>query len=177
VYQNKLRFFQADNAKGGYIDMTALENGVSTNLAPYRYLYVTRATSNQTIGSGTWSNRDVIFNNVVTSQGITFDTSTGIATLAAGVYRISAQIAWAAAASYIYQWSCYDNSNTQLGPLVEQVTPTNGTNNVSSGILDFILSAPSGRSVKIRTNNNNTASTGEVIRFDLNTLMIIQQVG
>jgi hypothetical protein len=178
IYQNKLRIFESGgSARGAYIDITDLENGVATNLAPYRYLYVTRLTTTQTIPGGeNWANRDIIFNNQVVSRGISYNTSTGRATLSPGVYRISAQLAWSAAATYIIQYSCYDSSNNQLGPTVEQIQPTSNAN-VSSGDLDFIYTVSSTIDVKIRTNNNTTALSGEYIRTDLNTQMIIQQIG
>jgi hypothetical protein len=178
IYQNRFRIFESGgSARGAYIDMTGLEAGVATNLAPYRYLYVTRATTNQTIVSGTWANRDIIFNNQVLSRGISYDTSTGRATLVPGVYRISAQLAWSAGATYLIQFSCYDSSNNQLGPTVEQIQPTSGSNNVSSGDLDFIYTVSSTIDVKIRTSSSTNALTGEYIRADLNTAMIIQQIG
>ena len=178
VYQNKLRFFEdGGSARGGYIDITDLQNLVGVNLAPYRYLYVTRLTTNQTIPSGTWANRDIIFNNQVTALGITYNTTSGIATLAPGVYRISAQLAWSAAAIYNFQFSCYTSANVQIGPAVEIVQSTNPTNNISNGYLDFIYTVSSTTDVKIRTTANTTALNGESIRSDLNTSMIIQQIG
>jgi hypothetical protein len=48
---------------------------------------------------------------------------------------------------------------------------------VSSGDLDFIYTVTSTIDVKIRTNNSTTALSGEYIRTDLNTQMIIQQIG
>jgi hypothetical protein len=179
VYQNKLRIFESGgSARGGYIDMTGLESGVATNLAPYRYLYVNRTTSTQTIPGGeNWANRDIIFNNRVLTRGISYDTSTGRATLVPGVYRITAQLAWSAGAGYLIQFSCYDSSNNQLGPTVEQIQPTSGSNNVSSGDLDFIYNVTSQIDVKIRTSGTTNALSGEYIRSDLNTTFIIQQIG
>jgi hypothetical protein len=178
VFQNRIRFFESGGSvRGGYIDITDLQAGVATNLAPYRYLYVTRITTTQTIPGGeNWANRDIIFNNQVVSRGISYNTSTGRATLAPGVYRISAQLAWSAAATYIIQYSCYDSSNNQLGPSVEQIQPTSNAN-VSSGDLDFIYTVSSTIDVKIRTTSTTTALSGEYIRTDLNTAMIIQQIG
>jgi len=178
VYQNKYRIFeQGGSARGGYIDITDLETSVGVNLAPWRYLYVTRATSNQTIGSGTWANIDIIFNNQVVAKGISYNTSTGVARLSPGVYRITAQLAWLAGAVYTLQFSCYDSSNNQLGPTVEMIQSTNGTNNISDSYLDFIYTVSSTTEVKIKTTNVTSALTGEQIRSDLNTSMIIQQIG
>ena len=179
IYQNKLRIFESGgSARGAYIDITGLEAGVATNLSPYRYLYANRSGSTQTIPGGqNWANRDIIFNNQVLTRGISYDTSTGRATLVPGVYRISAQLAWSAGATYLIQYSCYDSSNNQLGPNVEQIQPTSGSNNVSSGDLDFIYSTSSSIDVKIRTSSSTNALSGEYIRADLNTTFIIQQIG
>ena len=146
------------------------------NGLPNDYLYVTRNT-NQTISSGTWADRDIIFNNSVVSKGISYNTGTGLATLTGGkVYRITARLAWSAAASYLLQYSCYDSSNSQLGPTVEIVQSTNSSNNISDGTLDFIYAPGSNIDIKIRTTSGTSALSGEFIRGDLNTQLIIQQI-
>lgn len=143
---------------------------------PNDYLYATRATSNQTVGSA-WANTDVIFNNVSVSKGISFNTSTGVASLTGGkVYRVTARLAWSAAATYNLQFSCFTSANTQIGPTVEIIQATNGTSNISDGTLDFIYAPGSNTDIKIRCTNNNTALSGEQIRADLNTQFIIQQI-
>ena len=143
---------------------------------PNDYLYATRATSNQTVGSA-WANTDVIFNNVSVSKGISFNTSTGVASLTGGkVYRVTARLAWSAAATYNLQFSCFTSADTQIGPTVEIIQATNGTNNISDGTLDFIYAPGSNTDIKIRCTNNNTALSGEQIRADLNTQFIIQQI-
>lgn len=78
---------------------------------------------------------------------------------------------------YLIQFSCYNSSNTQIGPAVELVQSTNTSNNISSVNLDFIYVVTSQVGIKIRTTNNTTALSGEFIRSDLNTSMITQQVG
>jgi hypothetical protein len=143
---------------------------------PNDYLYATRATSNQTVGSA-WANTDIIFNNVSVSKGISFNTGTGVASLIGGkIYRVTARLAWSAAASYNLQFSCYTSANVQIGPNVEIVQSTNGTNNISDGTLEFIYAPGSNTDIKIRCTNNNTALSGEQIRADLNTQFIIQQI-
>ena len=176
IYQNRLRFFESGgSARGAYIDITTQGAGVATNISPNAWLYVTRNT-NQTIGSGNWANQDIIFNNSIISNNITYNTSTGRATLTAGTYRITARLAWSAAATYILQYSLYDSSNNQLGPTVEQIQPT-GNANISSGDLDMIYTTGTSIDVKIRTNGSTTALSGEYIRGDLNTQFIIQKIG
>jgi hypothetical protein len=177
VYQNRLRFFESGgSARGAYIDITTQGAGVATNISPNAWLYVTR-NINLTIVSGTWADRDVIFNNSVISNNITYNNATGRATLTAGTYRITARLAWSAGGTYLIQYSCFDSSNNQLGPTVEQIQPTSGSNNVSSGDLDFIYTTGTTIDVKIRTLSTTTALSGEYIRGDLNTQLIIQKIG
>jgi hypothetical protein len=189
TYQNQFRLLKGTNTGGSTVAyiITDLQSG-NTQFAgavtasaysglPNDYLYAIRRSTNQTIGSGTWADRDIIFNFTVVSKGITYDTSTGLADLVGGkVYRITSRLAWSAAATYLLQYSCYDNSNNQLGPIVEIIQSTNGTNNISDGTLDFIYAPVSNIKIKIRTTNNTTALTGEEIRADLNTQLIIQQI-
>jgi len=177
VYQNKLRFFESGgSARGAYIDITTQAAGVATNISPNAWLYVTRNT-NQTIGGGNWANTDIIFNNIVASNNIAYSIVTGLATLTAGTYRITSRLAWNAAAAYVYQFSCYDSSNTQLGPTTEQLPPTYVSNNSSDGTLDFIYTTAVSIQVKIRTTAGITAQAGEYVRGDLNTQFIIQKIG
>jgi hypothetical protein len=143
---------------------------------PNDYLYTTRNTT-QNIGGGTWANQDIIFDNTVASKGISYSTVTGLATLTGGkVYRITARVAWASLGSYTFEISCYDNLNTQLGPIAQQLAPGNGSFNSSDGTLDFIYAPVSNTSVKIRTTPATTALSGESVRGDLNTQFIIQQI-
>jgi hypothetical protein len=143
---------------------------------PNSYLYVSR-TTNQTIPSGNWANRDILFNSIIYGNGISYDSGTGLASLTAGkVYRITARLAWNSLAVYLLQFSCYDSSDVQLGPTVEIVQASNTSNNISDGTLDFIYVPPSNTNIKIRTTANTTALSGEYIRGDLNTQLIIQQI-
>jgi hypothetical protein len=165
------------NLQSGNTQFTGAVTASAYSGLPNDYLYVIRRSSNQTIGSGTWADRDIIFDFTVVSKGIAYDTSTGLADLVGGkVYRITSRLAWSAAATYLLQYSCYDSSNNQIGPTVEIVQSTNSTNNISDGTLDFIYAPASNIRIKIRTTNNTTALTGEQIRNDLNTQFIIQQI-
>ena len=187
-YQNQLRILKGTNTGGsttGYFTMN-LDTGASQFLGPVTasaysglpndYLYTIRNT-NQTIGSGTWANRDIIFNNINITKGIAYNVGTGLASLTGGkVYRITARLAWSAAAPYLLQYSCYTSADTQIGPTVEIVQSTNTSNNISDGTLDFIYAPGSNTDIKIRTTNNTSALSGEFIRGDLNTQLIIQQI-
>jgi hypothetical protein len=188
TYQNQFRLLKGTNTGGsttGYFTMN-LDTGASQFLGPVTasaysglpndYLYTIRNT-NQTIGSGTWANRDIIFNNINITKGIAYNVGTGLASLTGGkVYRITARLAWSAAAPYLLQYSCYTSADTQIGPTVEIVQSTNTSNNISDGTLDFIYAPGSNTDIKIRTTNNTSALSGEFIRGDLNTQLIIQQI-
>ena len=96
--------------------------------------------------------------------------------MTAGTYRITARLAWSAAASYLIQFSLFDSSNNQLGPTVEQTQPTSGSSNTSDATFDMIYDTGSTIDVKIRTSSSTTALSGEFIRGDLNTQLIIQKL-
>jgi len=164
------------NLQSGNTQFTGAVTASAYSGLPNDYLYATRSGSSQTVGSA-WANTDVVFNNVSVSKGISFNTSTGVASLTGGkVYRVTARLAWGAAASYNLQFSCFTSANTQIGPTTEIIQSTNGTNNISDGTLDFIYAPGSNTDIKIRCTNNNTALSGETIRADLNTQFIIQQI-
>jgi hypothetical protein len=135
-------------------------------------------SGNQTIVSGTWANKDIIFNDV-SSNNFTYNSSTGIATLKAGkTYRITARLAWAAAAVYVLQFRVYNQTTSAfIGPTAEMIQSTNGTNNISDNTLEHIFAVgASDADISIRTTNITNALTGEYIRGDLNTQLIIQQI-
>jgi len=187
-WQNQFRILKGTNTGGstaGYFYMN-LDNGNTQFTGavtasafsglPNDYLYATRSGSSQTVGSA-WANTDIIFNNVAVSKGITYNTSTGIASLTGGkVYRITARLAWGAAATYNLQFSCYTSANTQIGPTTEVVQASNATSNISDGTCEFIYAPGSNTDIKIRCTSNNTALSGETVRADLNTQFIIQQI-
>jgi hypothetical protein len=142
---------------------------------PNDYLYVTRNTT-QTTGTN-WASQTIIFNNVIASRGITYDTGTGVISLTGGkVYRITSRVAWSALGSYTFEISCYDSASNQLGPIAQQLAPGNGSFNSSDGTLDFIYAPASNIGVQIKTTSNTTALSGESVRGDLNTQLIIQQI-
>jgi hypothetical protein len=135
-------------------------------------------SGNQTIGSGTWANRDIVFNDV-SSNNFTYNSSTGIATLKAGkTYRITSRLAWAAAGVYVLQFRIYNQTTSAfVGPTAEIIQSTNGTNNISDSTLEHIFAVgASDVDISIRTTNITNALTGEYIRSDLNTQLIIQQI-
>lgn len=144
---------------------------------PNSWLHALR-TSNQTIGSGTWASRDIIFDQV-SSINFTYNSTTGIATLKAGkTYRLTARLAWSAAGLYTLKFRVYNQTTSAFtGPTVEMIQSPNGTYNVSDNTLEHILAVgTSDIDISIRTTADTNALTGEYIRGDLNTQLIIQQI-
>ena len=144
---------------------------------PNSWLHALR-TSNQTIGSGTWASRDIIFDQV-SSINFTYNSSTGIATLKAGkTYRLTARLAWSAAGLYTLKFRVYNQTTSAFtGPTVEMIQSPNGTYNVSDNTLEHVLAVgASDIDISIRTTADTNALTGEYIRGDLNTQLIIQQI-
>jgi hypothetical protein len=165
------------NLQTGNTQFVGAVTASSYNGLPNDYLYVTLNT-NQTIPfPQTWTNRDILFDTIAVIKGIPYNPITGIASLTGGkVYRITSRLAWSAAAAYLLQYSCYDSTNIQIGPTVEIVQSTNGSNNISDGTLDFIYTPAVNTDIKIRTTPAANAQSGEYIRGDLNTQLIIQQI-
>ena len=189
TWQNQFRILKGTNTGGStaglvYVD---LHNG-NTNFVgavtasaysglPNSWMHALRS-GNQTIGSGTWANRDIVFNDV-SSNNFTYNSSTGIATLKAGkTYRITSRLAWAAAGVYVLQFRIYNQTTSAfVGPTAEIIQSTNGTNNISDSTLEHIFAVgASDVDISIRTTNITNALTGEYIRSDLNTQLIIQQI-
>jgi hypothetical protein len=187
VYQNQFRILKGTNAGSvSGIMVTDLQTNNTQFLGPVTasaydglpndYLYATRSGSNQTVVSS-WANTDIIFNNTNASKGISYNTTSGLASLTGGkVYRITARLAWNAAAVYTLQYSCYDSSNNQIGPIVNIVQSTSAVNNISDGTLEFIYAPGSNTDIKIRTTNGCNALSGETVSGFLNTQFIIQQI-
>jgi hypothetical protein len=61
--------------------------------------------------------------------------------------------------------------------MVEIVQAPQATYNISDGSLDFIYAAATTTDIKIRTGNITSALSGEYIRGDLNTQLIIHRIG
>jgi hypothetical protein len=188
-YQDTFRILRGTNAGGSNTSLFTLNlttgntlfTGAVTASAysglPNAWLHALRS-GNQTIGSGTWASRDIIFNNY-SSNNFTYDSSTGIATLKAGkTYRITARLAWSAAGLYTLKFGVYNQSTSGFtGPTVEMIQSPNGTFNVSDTTLEHIFNVgASDVNISIRTTSDTNAQTGEAIRGDLNTQLIIQQI-
>ena len=131
-------------------------------------LYAVRNGTNQTIPSGNWSNRDIVFNQAAVQQGITYNTSTGIANLSANTtYLIQSQLSWNAGAAFVYGFAVFDSSNNQLSKTMEAFPPTGTTNNISCGVLQFMYTPTANVGVKVRTTSVTNALTGESVRADV----------
>lgn len=143
---------------------------------PNSWLHAIRS-GDQTISSGTWASRDIIFNQVA-SNNFTYNSTTGVATLKARkTYRITARVAWSAAGLYVLKFRIYNQTTGFFtGPTVEMIQSPNGTYNVSDNTLEMIFNVGSSDTdISIRTTSDTNALTGEYVRGDLNTQLIIQQ--
>jgi len=189
TWQNQFRILRGSNTAGSnaglvYVDLqsgnTQFVGAVTASAysgLPNSWLHALR-TSNQTIGSGTWASRDIIFDQV-SSINFTYNSSTGIATLKAGkTYRLTARLAWSAAGLYTLKFRVYNQTTSAFtGPTVEMIQSPNGTYNVSDNTLEHVLAVgASDIDISIRTTADTNALTGEYIRGDLNTQLIIQQI-
>jgi hypothetical protein len=142
-----------------------------------RFLSAGRS-NNQTITSGTWSNVNVIMNFVRESSGITYNSTTGVFTLEAGItYRVTAQAAFQASTAYVYGYRMVESvSGLQIGPSAETAAPTSSsTNSVGPG-LDVIFTPTETKDYRLRMSPFVTASTGEQLRFDMGTFLNIVSV-
>jgi uncharacterized membrane protein len=141
------------------------------------YLYAKR-TTNQTIASGTWASRDIIFNINSASSGIAYDTSTGVASLTGGkVYRITALLSWSRSSAFSAIWSLFNNAdNSQLGPDVYNDSVTYTINEFVNPTLDMILAPTSSIDVKIRTSSNMSVYDSSLYVQGTNVCLIIQQI-
>ena len=188
-WQNQFRILKGTNTGGStaglvYVDLqngnTQFVGAVTASAysgLPDAWLHALRS-GNQTIDGGTWASRDIIFNEV-SSNNFTYNSSTGIATLKAGkTYRLTARLAWSAAGLYTLKFRIYNQTTSAFtGPTVEMIQSPNGTYNVSDNTLEHILAVgASDVDISIRTTADTNALTGEYIRGDLNTQLIIQQI-
>ena len=141
------------------------------------YLYAKR-TTNQTISTGTWANRDIIFNINSASSGIAYDTATGVASLTGGkVYRITALLSWSRTSAFSAIWSLFNNAdNSQLGPDVYNDSVTYTINEFVNPTLDMILAPTSSIDVKIRTTSNMSVYDSSLYVQGTNVCLIIQQI-
>jgi len=145
---------------------------------PARYLAAVRAT-NQTISSGNWSNINVIMNSVRESDGITYNSTTGVFTLEGGVtYRITAQLGWQAASNYFYAFRLVNSTTgVQIGPSSETLPPSLTSSNTPAPVLDIIVTPSTTTDYRLRTAVGMTAGSGEQIRSDVGTFLNIVQLG
>jgi len=151
--------------------------GISGSTPTISYLHAKRINSNQTISSGSWSNRDIILNGY--EGNIPYNTTTGVATLSAGTaYKITAGLGILAGGNYLIQYSLVDAvTNAVISPVIEMVQSSNNTFNVSAPTLNFIYKPSVTQSVKLRFGGGTNMQSGESIRFELLSNLTITQIG
>lgn len=140
------------------------------------YLQVRRVTSNQIVGI----NQDVIFNQQVAANGITYNTATGVASAPGGkVYRLTA-VLHAQNFSTTTGWLRFNlvdgGSNAVLGGSVplEVRAFTTSTAIFAAGQVDLLYAPAANWTVKLRC----TASSGATcqVRFDAYSGLFIQEL-
>jgi hypothetical protein len=168
------------NALGNVVASFFIGNGSQLTgiTPPARYLSAGRS-SNQTIGSGTWSNVNVIMNSVSESSGITYNSTTGVITLEGGVtYRITAQLGWSASVAYTYGFRLVNSTTgVQIGPDAQTSAPTSSFTNGPGPLLDIILTPSTTTDYRLRMSTFVTASTSEQLRSDSGTFLNIVGMG
>jgi len=168
------------NALGNVVAPFFIGNGSQLTgiTPPAKYLSAGRS-SNQTIGSGTWSNINVIMNSVSESSGITYNSTTGVITLEGGVtYRITAQLGWSASVAYTYGFRLVNSTTgVQIGPDAQTSAPTSSFNNGPGPLLDIILTPSTTTDYRLRTSTFVTAGGAEQIRSDSGTFLNIVGMG
>jgi cytoskeletal protein CcmA (bactofilin family) len=154
----------------------ALLTGIVVNgTIPARYLSATR--SNNQAWTGTWANTNIIMNTLQESSGITYNTTTGIFTLDAGVtYRITSQLTWdAGTIPFVAGHRVVNSANdAQIGQQSSRMySMTFDTEDTSSSVLDFIVTPSSTTSYRLKTTPSTNAAAGESIRGNASFLTVV----
>ena len=168
------------NVAGNYfIGNGALLTGLTTS-PNARYLSVGRAT-NQTIGTGTWSNVYVILNTTYANDGITYAAGSGTMTLERGVtYRVTAQVNFDAGGAYDFYYNLVyaGNGNPIGGSAASAMNRTTSSgNDCAAAILDVIVTPSVTTDYRLRMSGNVSAGTGEFIRPDAGTFLTVVGLG
>jgi hypothetical protein len=143
------------------------------------YVSAGRSTE-QTISSGTWSDKVVIMDSVLESNGIKYNSKTGMCTLNGGVtYRITAQLGWKGSAerynATYYAFGLFKcDTNEYIGPMVEALSPALTSKNASGCVLDVIHTPrEDGQYCLKMSSYQKGAGTSSRIRADVSTYMNI----
>ena len=127
------------------------------------YISVTNTTGSSANYGATGASRDVILDTNLTSQGVTYNTSTGVYTLIAGkTYRITSTIGWYNTTPGYINFNWVDSSTNTA---INSITITQANNNWATGQIDpltadFIYTPVTNQSIKMRVygSSNDTFS-------------------
>ena len=117
------------------------------------YISVTNTTGSSANYGATGASRDVILDTNLTSQGVTYNTSTGVYTLIAGkTYRITSTIGWYNTTPGYINFNWVDSSTNTA---INSITITQANNNWATGQIDpltadFIYTPVTNQSIKMR---------------------------
>jgi hypothetical protein len=114
----------------------------------YAYVYLNTNTSY------TNSAFDMVFDTIGTSNGITYNTSTGLFSLTAGVtyeFETNIYVQFEGGVGYVAQYQWVDSSNNELSPTQGQSIPvTSGFNDSGTSSQSLIYTPSQNMSVKVR---------------------------
>ena len=159
-----------------FVGNGALLTGINTR---GKYLALGRKT-NQKISSGSWANRDVIFDDIRAQSDIEYFPSSGTFRLEGGVtYHINAQLGWQAVGGYFFAFMLYDwNKGVQVYQRAESISINyNVSANPSSPVLDIVLTPTTTTLYSLRIASDITAAKDEEIRYDVGTFLTIIAIG
>ena len=117
------------------------------------YISVTSITGSSANYGPTGASRDVILDTILASQGITYNTGTGVYTLTAGkTYRITSTIGWFNSTPGYINFNWVDSStNTAInGITITQANNNWSTSQIDPLTADFIYTPVTNQSIKMR---------------------------
>ena len=162
--------------------LTGLSGVVST--ANARYLSAGRSNNQYAPTGGVWGNATVVMDNTVANNGITYNSSSGLFTLEAGVtYRVTSQLRWNAVEGDIFRYGLAYANGTMIGgsagsALVYSDNVTIGTgNNASAPIVDVIVTPVATTSYCIKVDRNVNAANTAYIANIAGTFLTVVGLG
>ncbi|MBL7747364.1 MAG: hypothetical protein JNM19_08065 [Chitinophagaceae bacterium] len=158
-----------------YGAVTVQELGINSLGNTVQYAYAMRSTDQTGIGGNT----NLVFDNLVVSNGIAYNTSTGVFTLTAGkTYRLSFGADFLSfsnnTSGYISTTWVDANTNTALVDMNALAYPATTTSNAfASNNVEIIYTPSTNQAIRLRT----TGATGTATMNADNNYAIVQEIG
>ena len=141
-------------------------------------LLVVRQGTTQNIVSGT----DIIFNTILFQNGISYNTTTGVATLIANqTYMLDSGLDFngMGGTGLFVQWQYVnDPANTTLGSAqpFEAIAVTNPSNNADASGNVMIYTPTTNETIKCRCTSDGSSGAGNTLRSDLQSYFQISLI-